>query len=133
MLLLSIVNLLPRALLSFNCFFRLAFLAWVPLLLTGTAAAQSTTAGAIGGTVSDSQNRVIPGAQIKVRALSTAIERGTATDPAGSFRLAELTPGVYSLEISASGFSNWTSASVVVEVGRLTEIVMIRLLWPPLA
>jgi len=122
MLRLSILNLLPRALRSLNRSFRLAFLALALLLLTGTAAAQSTTAGAIGGIVSDSQNRVIPGAQVKVRALSTAIERATITDPAGSFRLAELAPGTYSLEISASGFSNWTSASVVVEVGRLTEI-----------
>jgi hypothetical protein len=92
------------------------------MLCAGIAGAQSTTAGAIGGIVTDAQSRVIPGARVAARAQSTALERTAVSDPAGNFRLAELAPGIYSLEISASGFAPWRTDYVVVEVGRLTEV-----------
>lgn len=83
---------------------------------------QSTTTGAAAGSVVDLQRRVIPGAQVKLRAQSTGIERVGATDSSGAFHFAGLEPGLYSVETNAKGFSVWRADTLLVEVGRLTEV-----------
>ncbi|HEY0760622.1 MAG TPA: TonB-dependent receptor [Acidisarcina sp.] len=84
--------------------------------------AQSTTGGAIAGSVIDSQRRVVPAAQIKLHALATGIERAGQTDGQGDFHIAGIEPGLYSIEVNAPGFSTWRETTVLVEVGRLTEL-----------
>jgi hypothetical protein len=84
--------------------------------------AQSTTGGAIAGSVIDAQRRVIPGVQVKARAQATGIERVGKTEGDGAFHFAGLEPGVYSIEANAAGFAPWRAVTVVVEVGRLTEL-----------
>ncbi len=88
----------------------------------GIAWAQSTTAGAISGLVEDAQSRVIPSVRIVATAATTSLARETLSDATGAFRLPELAPGVYALEINGAGFAPWRNASVLVEVGRLTDV-----------
>jgi hypothetical protein len=85
------------------------------------AAAQSTTQGAIGGTVKDPQSAVVPNATIVVKNDETNKEFNATTDAEGNFRVAQLQPGNYTVTVNATGFAPFT-AKVVVEVGRVTPI-----------
>lgn len=89
----------------------------------GTAAvAQSTTEGAIGGVIRDPQGAVIVGATV------TAVNNGTnkqstaTTSSEGSYRIAQLQPGTYTVTITATGFAPAKQENVIVEVGRITPV-----------
>ncbi|HEV2763574.1 MAG TPA: carboxypeptidase-like regulatory domain-containing protein, partial [Pyrinomonadaceae bacterium] len=104
-------------------FFRLSCLA-LCLALTSAAGvlAQSTTDGAIGGTIKDPQGAVVTGATVTVRNEETNRESTATSDDEGRFRAVQLPPGRYSVTVNATGFSAFTQPSVVVEVGRVTSI-----------
>ncbi|HLZ52302.1 MAG TPA: TonB-dependent receptor [Candidatus Acidoferrum sp.] len=86
------------------------------------ANAQSTTDGAIGGTVTDQSGAVVPNASVSVTNLGTAGTSGGTTDASGRYQIIHLQPGLYSVEISAKGFAAFRANSVTVEVGRTTPI-----------
>ena len=92
------------------------------LIVFNAAFAQSTTTGGIRGTITDSQDRVIPGAKVTVSNNANGMERSAATDPEGSFQFADLTPGAYTVTIIATGFAAWRTDAVAVEIGRLTRL-----------
>src|SRR5919112_3529532 len=96
-------------------FFCLAFGA-------ASAAAQSTTQGAVGGTVKDPQGAVVANASVTVKNEETNKEVSATTDDEGRFRVVQLDPGNYSVSINASGFAAFTQQKVVVEVGRVTPL-----------
>ncbi len=81
---------------------------------------QSTTAGAVSGTVTDGQEHALPGARVTIRSLSNGQERVATTDATGGFRIPALAPGSYTVEVSAANFTAWRADSVVVEIGRVT-------------
>jgi outer membrane receptor protein involved in Fe transport len=85
------------------------------------AAAQSTTQGAIGGTVKDPQGAVVPNATVVVKNDETNKESTATTDDEGSFRVAQLQPGNYTVTVNSTGFAAFT-AKLVVEVGRVTPV-----------
>jgi hypothetical protein len=85
------------------------------------AAAQSTTQGAIGGTIKDPQSAVVPNATVVVKNDETNKEFNATTDDEGNFRVAQLQPGNYTVTVNATGFAPFT-AKVVVEVGRVTPV-----------
>jgi hypothetical protein len=85
------------------------------------AAAQSTTQGAIGGTVKDPQGAVVPNATVSVKNDETNKEVSATTDAAGNFRVAQLQPGTYTVAVNAAGFGAYTQ-KVVVEVGLVTPV-----------
>jgi hypothetical protein len=84
--------------------------------------AQSNTSGGLEGTISDAQGRVIPGVRVVARSPATGKERTATSDATGSFRMADLDPDTYAVEISASSFAVWRTASVAIEVGSITTI-----------
>ena len=87
-----------------------------------SASAQSTTDGAIGGTVTDPSGAVVPNAAVSSRNLGTAAASSGVTDGSGRYLLIHLQPGVYSLEILGTGFSAFKATNITVEVGRVTTI-----------
>ncbi len=98
-------------------------LAWMAMLLLACGLfAQSTTDGAIGGTVTDQSGAVVPNAAVSAKNLSTGANASGTSDASGRFLLTHLRPGVYSLEVSTSGFSAFKATSVIVEVGRTTTV-----------
>jgi hypothetical protein len=104
--------------LSIAAFFAaLLILAAVP-----GANAQSTTDGAIGGTVTDQSGAAMPNAVVRSRNLGTASSSSSVTDGSGRYLLIHLQPGLYSLEISGSGFGAFKATNITVEVGRVTTI-----------
>lgn len=99
-----------------------AAIALLFLFVTGTMFAQSTTYGAIGGTVTDSTKAMVPNATVKVVNAGTSDQKTGTTDSFGKFRVANLTPGTYIVTVEAQSFSTSKTTGVVVEVGRITEL-----------
>jgi len=92
--------------------------------LTGTLRAQSTTDGAIGGTVSDPSGAAVPNAAVTVTNNGTNLAQTVSTDEWGYFRVAKLQPASYTVSIDAAGFGAYRTERVVVEVGSVTEILV---------
>ncbi|MFT3744274.1 MAG: carboxypeptidase regulatory-like domain-containing protein [Pyrinomonadaceae bacterium] len=85
------------------------------LLLTQLAIhAQST--GSIGGSVTDPNGAVVPGATVKVKG-AAGQEFSAVTNDGGSYRIPSVANGVYSVTITATGFKTLTFAAVKVDVG----------------
>ena len=87
---------------------------------------------AISGTVTDPQGNAVPGAQITIRNTDFSSTRSLVTDDNGNFSTAMLTPGAYTLEVKAPGFSLKKPARVTVGVGSSVQLA-IRLGLPPVS
>ena len=100
----------------------LAFLA----IFTGAASrrgfAQSTTEGAIGGTVTDQSKAVVPGATVTAKNIATNTTTTAVTDASGHFTVIRLNPGTYTVDVSLSGFTPFNQGGIIVEVGRVTNM-----------
>jgi hypothetical protein len=81
----------------------------------GTSIAQTSVA-AVSGTVTDTQAAGIVGASIVVKQLGTGATRVAVTQAAGHYRVENLEPGTYDLEISRAGFRT-EARRVTVRVG----------------
>lgn len=94
----------------------------VIMLFACRAFAQSTTDGAIGGSVSDQSGAALPGASVTTKNLGTGSSASGITDGSGRYLVSHLQPGLYTLEIAAKGFAGYKATNVTVEVGRVTSI-----------
>jgi hypothetical protein len=93
----------------------------IVLFASGTFA-QSTTDGAIGGTVMDSSGAAVPNAKVTVKNNGTNAEETAMTDDTGYFRVGKLQPGNYTVSVAAQGFAPFTAQQVIVQVGSVTDI-----------
>jgi hypothetical protein len=101
---------------------RLVVLYVVCLAATSLCFAQSTTEGAIGGTVFDKSGAVVGGAKIVVQNNGTAAEQTANADSSGYYRVSGLQPAEYTVTITGGGLAPYKAEKVVVVVGNLTEI-----------
>ncbi len=92
------------------------------LLGIGQIFAQSTVTGGIQGRVTDPQGAVVPNASVKVTNLGTNAEVTTTSSEDGAYRVTNLQPGTYSIEVTATGFAVAKVERAVVEVGQSTAI-----------
>jgi outer membrane receptor protein involved in Fe transport len=90
--------------------------------LGSAAYAQSTTQGAIAGTVFDATDAAVPNATIVIHDEGTNSEIMLHSSESGEFRAPQLTPGTYTVTISADGFAPTKTALLVVSVNQVTEI-----------
>jgi hypothetical protein len=72
----------------------------------------------LNGTVSDPRGAVVAGAQVVITSHATGLSNGTATGGDGGFAVADLTPGDYTVRVSASGFATSEFKEVRLDVGR---------------
>jgi Carboxypeptidase regulatory-like domain/TonB-dependent Receptor Plug Domain len=100
---------------------RLLLLAAI-CLVAGPMLAQSSTQGAIGGTVFDATDAVIPKAAVTVHNDGTNAEIHLTADESGYFKAPLLEPGTYTVTVSASGFGEYRAKTVIVQVGQLTTL-----------
>src|SRR2546426_1816105 len=84
--------------------------------------AQSTTDGAVGGTVMDSSGGAVPNAKVTVKNNGTNAEEVVMTDDTGYFRVGKLQPGTYAVSVDAQGFAPFKAEQVIVQVGSVTDI-----------
>jgi hypothetical protein len=91
-------------------------------LLARGATAQSTTDGAIAGTVYDASGAVFAGAKITVLNNGTNSTQVDSTDENGYYRVGKLQPATYTVSIDAPGFSAFRAEQVVVQIGTITEL-----------
>ncbi len=87
-----------------------------------SATAQSTTTGAINGTVTNPNKEVVAGAAVAAKNNGTNKEVTATTDDNGGFKVVNLDPGIYTVTVSSSGFAPFTNENIVVEVGRSTPL-----------
>src|SRR5215831_18232127 len=82
----------------------------IPLILVGIAgaaapaAAQST--GILQGTITDSQNAIMPGVSITIHNSATGLDRTAVTDSAGEYVASALQPGHYQITAHIEGFAD---------------------------
>lgn len=86
------------------------------------AFAQSTTEGAIGGTVYDTSGAVVGGANIVIHNNGTNAEQTIKSDASGYYRATGLQPGSYTVTITRDGFAPYKAEQVIVQVGSLTDV-----------
>src|SRR5690348_14005541 len=65
-------------------------------------------AGTIEGTVIDPSGSVIPKAQVILRNAVSGYQQSTASSEDGTFRLGNIPPNPYHLQVTASGFAPFT-------------------------
>lgn len=107
-------NKSPRA------FALLAFA--VAALAPAALYAQTTTTGAISGTVKDPSGAVLSGASVVVHNDATNAEMTLTADSNGFYNAVQLQPGTYTVTISAPGFATLRDSGIVVAVGQSTAL-----------
>ncbi len=75
-------------------------------------------AGSIGGTTTDPGGRIVQGAHVTVTNEWQGHTRETHTDAEGSFVIADIPPGSYTLDLTATGFAAVHYSQVQVNPGR---------------
>ena len=101
---------------------KVVVLCLICLLSTVLCMAQSTTDGAIGGTVFDKTGAVVGSAKIVVHNNGTNAEQTATSDASGYYRIPGLQPGTYTVNVTAASLAPYKAERVVVEVGSLTEV-----------
>ena len=72
----------------------------------------------LNGTVTDPRGAVVAGARVEITSHATGLSNGIATGGDGGFAVADLTPGDYTVRVSASGFATSEFKEVRLDVGR---------------
>ncbi len=101
---------------------KLSFALSLIFAMSALAFGQSTVTGAIGGTVANPNNEVVPNASVTVKSTDTNKEDTATTDDQGRFKISNLQPGTYAVTVVGAGFSPYIQERVVVEVGRETTV-----------
>ena len=91
-------------------------------LATGAAHAQSTTQGAIAGTVFDSTDAAIPNATVVIHNDANGSDQTVKSNESGIFRAPQLAPGTYTVTITVSGFAPQKENGVIVQVNEVTAV-----------
>jgi len=84
-------------------------------MVSSGIAAQSFR-GSIRGKVTDPSGGLVTGAKVSAKSIDTGLARDTATTDEGTFVLAELPAGTYTVTVNATGFAS-VAQNVVVNVG----------------
>ena len=96
-------------------------------LLTAVDASAQAVTGSMSGTVLDSSNQVVPGADVTVVHETTGVQRQTVTNEVGDFAFAGLVPGPYTIRIGLSGFKPLEIANNVVTANSRLAVGALKL------
>src|SRR5690349_18124232 len=96
---------------------RLMTVTVLTMSLGALLCAQSTTDGAIGGTVYDTNGAVVANAKVVIRNNGTNAEQTATADASGYFRVTNLQSGTYTVTINQQGFAPYKAGQVIVQVG----------------
>ncbi len=94
---------------------------WFLSLLLPLFAGAQTPTGEIIGTVADPTGAVVAGTTVVITNTATGVSRSITTNGSGIFDAPALTPGVYSIRVTMSGFMADVRSNVTVAVGEVTR------------
>lgn len=109
-----------KKILPFNKQFMLLAACFLALSYQQVLAQSGATSSSITGVITDQAQAVINGASIKIRNLTTNIERQVVADDFGNYVIPQVTPGFYEVIISADGFKT-QSAKLELELGTVVK------------
>ncbi len=93
-----------------------------------SASVPAVQTGSIGGTVTDAQDDVVPGAEITLDGQGPGDSRKTVANDLGAFQFDGIKPKVsYHITIRANGFVDWKSDSIALSPGEYQYVPGIRL------
>jgi Carboxypeptidase regulatory-like domain len=101
--------------------FTLLSLAIALLLIPSFGFAQTSTTGAITGTVTDTSGAVLPGVTVTVTSPQLQGSRTATTDAKGEYVLPLLPPGTYKAEYSLSGLKSVVQQNINVGLSQTTK------------
>src|SRR5262245_34899538 len=85
--------------------------------LAGVTFAQEIGGGTLNGSVTDSSGAAIANAKVTATQTATGLARTTQSSAVGVYNLSSLTPGVYDIQVEASGFKTAKMTAVTLAVG----------------
>ncbi len=91
----------------------LALIAVLALLLPGLLRAQSTTNGAVSGTVTDPTGAVLPNITVTLKSTEKGFTQEAKTNAQGFYQFPLVPPGTYSITIAAPSFKTLTMTTTV--------------------
>lgn len=97
--------------------FRVLFLVALTFAFSAHALAQQDLA-TLTGTISDATGAVVSGATVTIRSEAQAVERTATTSEEGTYTVPQLRPGVYTVVVAQTGFTEATASEVQIGVGQ---------------
>src|ERR1700690_2503242 len=92
------------------------------ILLVPSLGAQTASTGALTGTVTDSSGAVIPNVSVTAVSADSGASRTATTGSDGSYSIALLPLGNYSVKFEAVGFNSTTISAVEIKVTETTTL-----------
>ncbi|HTZ94914.1 MAG TPA: carboxypeptidase regulatory-like domain-containing protein [Terriglobales bacterium] len=86
------------------------------MIVFSFCAARADVTGAISGTVRDSAQAVIAGAQVTITNVQTNVSQSARTGPDGAYHFLALSAGKYRINVTADGFRTYTATDITIEV-----------------
>ena len=102
------------------CLFLMAFV--VTGLLASSPMQAQRYLGGLSGAVADQTGAIVPGAQVVAVEDSTQFKTEVATSAAGAFSMPSLSPGTYTVSVTAKGFKTETRTNVVLTAGQVIQL-----------
>ncbi len=84
--------------------------------------AQTSTQGAIAGSVLDPSGAVVPDAAVTIHNMGTNAEIKLTSDASGFYKAPLLEPGTYRVTFVKSGFTTFHANDVIVQVGQVSDV-----------
>jgi hypothetical protein len=78
--------------------------------------------GGLSGTVADQTGAIVPGAQVMAVEDSTKFQTVVTTGGDGAYSIPSLSPGTYSVSVTAKAFKTETQANVVITAGQMVQL-----------
>jgi len=116
---------------------RIAILLIVLFLVMGSAALAQISSSSLQGTVTDPSGSAINGASVSISSSESKLERTMVTGGQGEYKFVALPPGIYTLTVTARGFTRYqqtglqllvntpATANVQLKVGSASETVTV--------
>ena len=92
------------------------------LILFATACYGQISSGSLIGDVKDETSSAVTGAVVTAENRATGFSRSATTNGAGSYRIDDLIPGIYSMRVQRAGMRSLTVPQVTVEVDQRSRL-----------
>src|SRR5579864_3069882 len=91
------------------------------LLLSANLFGQVNATGTFSGQVTDAAGAAVPNAQVKVTEQNTGVAVSRQTSGDGYYTVPLLQPGVYSIEVTAAGFSVGIAKNLTLQINQIVQ------------